>query len=70
MTVVGSKVIAQPDQNSAQNLGAIIRFGICKVKVKQCGTGDLNPQALRHMYLKHARLPIPPDPQISFNFSL
>lgn len=31
-----------------------------------CGTGDLNPQVFQHMYLKHARLPIPPVPQLVF----
>ncbi len=29
----------------------------------QCGTRDLNPEALRHMNLNHARLPIPPVPR-------
>lgn len=33
------------------------------VVLMQCGTGDLNPQVFQHMYLKHARLPIPPVPQ-------
>jgi hypothetical protein len=28
----------------------------------KCGTRDLNPEALRHMNLNHARLPIPPVP--------
>ena len=27
-----------------------------------CGRRDSNPQALRHMHLKHARIPIPPRP--------
>ena len=35
------------------------------ITFEECGWRDLNSQGRSHMFLRHARIPIPPHPQVN-----